>query len=118
MQAWNEPLIVLECARWIARRYALHKLRAENRDDERFCKYCGTGRVRICLRCGNALSPIVKFCGECGALVCGPSSPSEPARTRVPAPPPVQYTPHTLLRASWPTGQTTVLRTTGLFRIC
>nr|WP_232072631.1 hypothetical protein [Paraburkholderia pallida] len=57
----------------------------------RFCEHCGTELVRICLRCGNALSPIVKFWGEGGAPVGGPHSLSEPAPTRVSAPP-IQYT--------------------------
>ncbi len=38
----------------------------ENREERKFCAYCGSRLVWICPQCGFANQPYEKFCGECG----------------------------------------------------
>src|SRR6476661_2201021 len=42
---------------------------AENRDDRRFCRECGSALVVACPSCGAANDPGDRFCGACGAAL-------------------------------------------------
>ena len=42
------------------------KCQAENPDERKFCRECGTKLLLVCPQCGSENLPGDKFCGECG----------------------------------------------------
>ncbi|MDF1597575.1 MAG: adenylate/guanylate cyclase domain-containing protein [Acidimicrobiia bacterium] len=61
---------------------------ADNREDRRFCRECGSALAPACPNCGTENDPGDKFCGGCGRLLgearsgeTSSSSPAEPEAT-------------------------------------
>jgi class 3 adenylate cyclase len=52
------------------------KCRADNPDDNAFCRKCGAKLVKLCPQCGSEYLPVDVFCGKCGHDLGVPSEPS------------------------------------------
>ena len=52
------------------------RCRAENRDEARFCRECGTTFSSACPGCGATVEPGSRFCDGCGAPLSGASRPA------------------------------------------
>ena len=50
--------------------------RADNPDNKKFCRECGSKLSMACPGCGAEFTPGDRFCGECGCALAPPSSPA------------------------------------------
>ncbi|MEX2538614.1 MAG: nuclear transport factor 2 family protein [Actinomycetota bacterium] len=52
----------------------------KNRDDARFCKFCGADLFATCRMCGGVLDEDARFCDACGTAVGSDAGPAAAAR--------------------------------------